>query len=288
MPSIGIVAALVGLLMFSVGDTISKRVSERLGHLISATVIVGAGIISLAASLLFLPSVPLTPIMLAASAAAGVFTALGFLLVLKSLETEQVSNTMGLLNLQYAVIIILGIFFLSENVSALQYAGLIIVFAGSLLVTLGRKLKVNRMLLPAVAGNLCWGVGIAIISYSIASFAAPTTMFFLYARLVGFSLLLAYLLLMLYRRPKRVLPDKIRHPGRQLGLAVLSGMLAGGALFMITMFTIYRMVTVGGAILALEPVLVAIYGAFLYRDRMSKIQLFGIAIAVIGGIVLSI
>ena len=116
----GLVAALVNLFTLSIGDSIAKRVSVELGNYGAALFILGIGVLPL---LVFFFAVPQNQIgmgVLVLSLVAGVFLAIGNILIYKSLETEQVSETMSLVNIGPALLIIFGFLVLQETVNLIQ------------------------------------------------------------------------------------------------------------------------------------------------------------------------
>ncbi|MDE1845945.1 MAG: DMT family transporter [Candidatus Micrarchaeota archaeon] len=284
----GIIAALLSLFFFSIGDTLSKHVSEKLGNKASATIIVGAGIIPLGLSIFLIQPNVLDLNVLLLSTLAGAFTAIGFLLVFKSLETQQVTNTLALVNLQYAVIILFGILALSESVSASQYLGLILIFLGALLVTLTRGFRLNLMLVPAILGMIFWGLDIIVVVYGLTIYHNSTTILFFFARATGAAFLLAYLLYSLRGAGTSGVAQRPKVSTRYFFIGLAAGIADGIAILLITFVTLYNTVALGGAILALEPILITIYGYLFYKDRLLPLQLVGVAIAVVGGILLNL
>lgn len=283
----GLLAALFALIFFSIGDTLSKSASEKLGHKLSAAVIVSAGIIPIGISLLFIHPNLVNLGVIFFGILAGAFTAIGFLFVFKSLETEQVTNTMSLVNIQYASVIIFGALALSETLSLFQLGGLLLIFAGGALVVFTKGFKINLKLVPAILGMLFWGLDIIVIVYALTLYpSAPSTISF-FSRLLGGSFLFLFLLFTLKGKPIKLDSKPKENIAKRFAMALIAGTFDGLALLMITFVTLYKSVEIGGALLAFEPVLIAIYGYFLYKDRLIPLQLLGIAIAVLGGILLN-
>lgn len=288
MLGLGLLAALLSLFFFSIGDTISKKASEILGHRISAAIVVGAGTIPLGISLLFVQPNVFSLGILEFTVISGAFGALGFILVFKSLETEQVTNTMVLVNLQYAIVVLFGILVLSESVGAPHYISLLVIFIGALLVTTTKGFKINTRLVPAILGTVCWGLGIVTIVYALTIYQNTTTMFFFFGRAMGFTFFLLYFLYLLMQKggKNKIIPKKFKL--QSLLLPLIAGISNGLALMMIVFVTLYKFVAIGGAILALEPILIAIYGYLFYKDKLTTLQLIGMVIAVLGGVMLNI
>lgn len=285
MISYGILAAAIAMLFFAFSDTLAKKVSSKLGSYESSLLIIGAGLIPLAASLFLVHPNVFSPTVVLVSIIAGVFLAGGFLFVYKSLETEQVTNTMVLLNLQYVLIVLFGMFVLSEKISLFQAASLIIIFAGVLLVTVTRDLKLNRMLLPAVIGNLCWTIALVILSYLITNYMGASTGAVFITRLISFVVAAAFFAFLVKRKTKRSNSRRLKALG--FSLPVATGIFDGVGQLAFVFIILYKSVALGGAVLALEPVLVAIFGYFLYRDRLTHLQLIGMTLAILGGVAIN-
>lgn len=287
MFSYGLLAALFALIFFSIGDTLSKHASEKLGNKLSAAIVVGAGIIPLSISLIVIHPNVFNLGVLAFGTLAGIFTAAGFLLVFKSLEDQQVTNTMALVNIQYAAVIIFGAFALLETISNFQLVGLLLIFIGVILVTVTKGFKLNLKLMPAVLGMILWGLDIIVIVYALTIYQNSTTIISFFSRLTGGAFLFVYLLYVLRSKPESPKSTPTQSAPKKFGIALIAGIFDGLALLMITFVTIFKSVELGGAVMALEPVLIAIYGYFLYKDRLIPLQLLGVGVAVLGGVLLN-
>src|SRR5208283_4411978 len=96
--------------------------------------------------------------------------AAGYYFIYRSLETEQVSNTMVLFEISPVIIVLIGIFVLSERLTFLEGMGMLAVFFGALFVTTNVRVRFNRKLLPAIFGNLSWGISTLLILYAVRSY----------------------------------------------------------------------------------------------------------------------
>jgi len=281
---IGYLAILLTLLSFSFGDTIGKKVSTKFGNYSSALFIMGFGLIPLLISLFFLPQNLTNYNFLLISVVAGFFLALGYVFIYKSLETEQASNTWALINISPAAMILFGAFILQEHVNVFELISIILVFVGVLLVTISRDFEFNKLLAPALIGNVSWVLSSLLLIYGISSYSASvSTGFFLVAGASGFLMLIAYLIAT--KKLSKELREKLARPD----LAALSaGLLNGAAHVGLTIFVLLHFVVVGSAVTAVEPAIVAFLGFAFYKERLTNLQLAGLMMSVIAAVALSL
>jgi len=280
----GYLAVALTLFSFTFGDTIGKKVSTKFGNYLSALFIMGFGLIPLLISLFFLPQSFTNYDFLLISVAAGFFLALGYVFIYKSLETEQASNTWALINISPAAMILFGVFILQEHVNVFGFISIILVFIGVLLVTITKDFEFNKLLAPALIGNISWVLSSLLLVYGISVYSASvSTGFFLVAGASGFLMLTAYLIAT--KKLSKSVREKLARPN----LAALSaGLLNGAAHVGLTLFVLLHFVVVGSAVTAVEPAIVAFLGFAFYKERLTSLQLFGLIISVVAAVVLSL
>lgn len=288
MANYGLMAALISVFSFSLGDSIGKRVSVSYGNYRSAIFIIGIGIIPLLIALLLARPSSIGLQILALSFTASVFFALGYIFVYKSLETEQASNTWVLVNIPAAFLVIFGTLSLHETVSPAQVFSIIMVFIGATLVTITTELKINRRLMPALLGNTFWAIFLVIIAYAISKYADDSALFFFMARLLAFVEVGLYYYL--FVKPREVtLKGKVvkKKPYRGIS-AVCTGLLDGIAQAVFVPVILLRFVALGGAILALEPAIVLPFSYIFYKERLTSLQFAGMVMSIAGAVTLSL
>jgi drug/metabolite transporter (DMT)-like permease len=283
MFGLGYVVAIATLLSLSFGDTIGKNVSTKFGNYVSTLFIMGFGIIPLLVSLLFFPQNLFNYNGIVLAVVAGFFLALGYVLVYKSLETEQASNTWVLLNISAAMVVLFGVFALRESVDLVQVISIVLVFMGVILVTVTREFKFNRLLLPAIVGNVSWVVFLILIVYGISGTASESTGLFLISRVAGFLMLLTYLLFT--RKINSGFMAKLRRPNLA---AISSGLFDGFAQVTYTLVVLLQFVVIGASMTALEPAIVTMLSIAAYKEKLTKIQLVGLIISVFGAVALGL
>lgn len=221
----------------------------------------------------------------------GIFLAIGFIYGFKALQTENLASVSALAEIQPATLVLFGLLILGEQVTAVELLGIIIVFAGTLMIITTEKLEINKRLMPAVFSVLAWTAYWILISYAVISastFAFPI----LISRLVGVPILLCYLLS--DKRAMSKLSDFSQKLKRNrtflvlIALTVVASLAdaSGDTLFGITVGS--SVLAIGAALVALQPMIVSFFGFLLYKDKLTRLQLYGLVVMIAGALVLSI
>ncbi len=98
MLTLGITAAVLSMLLLSASDFLTKKPVQKLGGYVLSISILILAVIPIGLVFLFLPPVELTTFLFTLSILAGISLGGGYLLVFKSLETEQASNTSSMIS----------------------------------------------------------------------------------------------------------------------------------------------------------------------------------------------
>ena len=233
--------------------------------------------------------IPITSIALAT--VSGVFLILGYLLVYKSLETQQVSNSYVIGELSPAILTIFGIFVLSEPVSNVQLLSIMTIFIGTAFLITTSKLKINRLLIPALMGSASWAIYWILINYSISTsgtFALPL----LLSRVIATFVMAGYL----FANRKKVLANIKSNKDKKnrrmlvllLCLAFIVALLdsSGDAVFSYVISL--NQLAIGSALSALTPMFVSFLGVIIYKDRFTKLEFIGLVVMIIGALALSV
>ncbi len=262
------------LLLYTAGDILIKRPSERIGFLTTSLIASFSSALTVFL-LIIVANEPLVPFELLSAAEAGAFMGAGTLLVLKTLEIEQVSDTMAFVAISYAVPVIFGAAVLKEMMSTLQLFGALLTFSGSFAVAF-KNIKFNWSLVPAMLGNVFWGLQFVAFSYAVSQgyVLAPA----LVASLVSLATVAAY----------GLASRGLKKPDSSAALALLAGAVLGlgliSALYMISM----KSMSLGFTVVAAEPALVTLLGWLVYKDKINLVQVAGIFIASIGILLLTL
>ncbi len=193
-------------------------------------------------------------------------------MVSKSLETENVSNTMSLLNISPPALILLGTLVFGEAVSVLQFIGIIVVFVGIILASTTKGFRFNSKLAPALAGDVAWAIFSLIIAYAIATYAGSPMAFLLIARVFAFSWLIVYFFARVRPKERRA-PKDLKSAMRAVKIAILAEIIAGIGQAGFAFIVVYKSIALDGALQALTPVLIAIHGYVFYKERLNSIQI---------------
>ncbi|MGA3021072.1 MAG: DMT family transporter [Candidatus Micrarchaeales archaeon] len=286
MLSLGLISALVSLIFISFSDALLKKVSVAFGGYISSLAI-GLSIPTLFLVFILIPST-ITSIILLLCLVAGIAVAAGYVFILISLETEQASNTWALVNIAYVPIVLMGIFVLQQSVNLIQLMSIVLIFVGSALVTITKDIKFNKSLVPAIFGNLLFGIFNVVTIYEISQYTYAASAVYFITWSIAFVALIVYG----WVTSRLKLGSRILKINKNKKTAILFA-LAGGLVIGISqtawIFAIlYKFVTIGGALLATEPILVVIICYFMYKEKLTLLQGVGIIVSVLGTIILSL
>ncbi len=284
---IGIVIALLALLTYSIADGLSKYPSRIIGHNRTAVIVLATGTLA-TLSMFTIPQLvgTMTPIVIALSVAAGFLEGAWYLWVFKSLETEQVGNTMALVDVPYAIIVLFGILILIEPITNIEVIGIIGIFAGVALVMSRDHFKINRKLIPALAGNIMLGFFYVAFIYAVTlsgGIAIPATI----AKLVAFVIVLADTLLFYKPRKHTGIDKPLKLRSLPFLSAVLVGIFDAAGAIGVAAYSLLGIVVLGGAIVAIEPAIVMLFGFEFYRERFTPFQLFGFILIIACAVLLN-
>lgn len=281
-------AALASWVLYSLGG---KEISVALGRYKASAIVLFIGIIPTAIAFYLTGMQIPAAFPLALSAISGIFLAAGFLYLFKSLETEQITNASALGEMQPAILTLFGILVLQEAITAISAISIVMIFAGEILVISTVGFKINRKLLPAVYANICWTIYWLMLSESISVsglFAAQA----LVARVVGALSIIPVMLIIGSKKATNGKIPKKSSIAVKLGLAIVIGALllsldaTGDVFFGLAISLNYE--AIGAAITALGPIFVYGISSIVFKDRLTRSQMIGILVMIIGGIVLAI
>jgi drug/metabolite transporter (DMT)-like permease len=269
-----IFAGILTLSLYTLGDLLVKRPSQKAGS-VPVSLVVSA---SSASILIILSSftgfwIPCGALFF--SSLTGILMGIGTLLVFKSLESEQVSDTMSMVAISYAIPVIFGSVALHEKVSYISWIGIVLIFAGSATIMF-KEMNFNSALLPAIIGNIMWGFQFITFNYAL-KFSTN----YLTVAATGSSVALLIVFLYAYFKSETAIDDLSKLEASLAGIAL--GLGLAGALYLILNHTM----TLGLSIVAAEPVFVTLFGKIIYKDKINKLQAVGIAVAMAGILMLT-
>ncbi len=269
MLDVALEVSLFTLFSYTAGDLISKNPSQKIGSLPTTLLALGSSFV-LFSFLLILRgfSMPLSSCLY--SVIAGLFFAGGLLFSFKPLESEQVSDTLAMVGFAYIVPVVFAAVYLKERVPLLSYVGVLLILTGSTIIAF-KKNKFNKMLIPAIIGNIMWGIQFIFFNYALKASSNYIDVAFV-SSFVGFSVALVY----------SFFKSKVFINFKYASQAILSGiLLALGILGSIYMIMI-RVMVLGLSIVASEPAFITLLGKIVYKDVINKPQLLGVIMAISG------
>ncbi len=284
MLDLGLFVALMAMLSFAASDTIAKRISMRMGSKRATTIMLGGSVLPLLVGAYFfgLGQINLTTVLF--SAASGVVYAVAFLLLYKSLETKQVSNTISLSGIEWALVIAFSVLVLGEHVTRLQLLCFIGIFVGAFLVTTTRKFVFDRGYLPAMASMVAFAAVYALLIYALQSSGGvllPTLINRVFAVLTMFTCLVISPESNRRFAKARLLKDGLVAGGTLMG--IFNGM---ASIFVLSLATL-NFVAVGSVIVAAEPAIVILFAYVFYKERFAKHQAIGFILLIMSILILS-
>lgn len=284
MLSLGVVAAIITLIVWSVSLTMERKIVRLSGNLRGSLLIIASGVLPM---LLFYAISPfelnLYAIILAV--ASGIFLALGYILYYKALETEQISNTSGTGLAQPAILIIFGVLALSEAINAVQALAGLLIFVGVIFIITNNKLKFNRKLIPALLANVSWAAYWIFASYAILSLNQLASTL-LVARLIALLIVVAIFRFAFKPGLGGRISSKVF--SYLMAISVIAGVLDGFGNVTFGIAVSSNLISLAGIFTAAAPLIVTGLSYVVYKERLTKLQGFGMGLAVIGALVLAI
>lgn len=284
-----ILAAYLSAFMGTISGVLSKKISVVLGNAVSAMIVMVVGIIPMIIGTILLGQLWLPAVSVLLAIVAGVFLVAGFLLIFKALETEQLSNSKSLGVIQQIVLIVFGIFVLGESLTALESISILLILMGSLFVLTTTKLKINIKLIPAVLSPASWAIYWIFLTYAVnlsGNFAMPVTI----ARITGAALMLIYCV---FTRPAIKAHFDVKKNGEKviylaITLAVVAALTNAMGDFAFSFVVGAQAVSIGSALGILSLIVTVIISVLIYRDKLTRLQVLGIAITIAGALAIAI
>jgi drug/metabolite transporter (DMT)-like permease len=284
-----IMAALSASLLWGFEDALSKKPVSKLGISLTTSIILVVGLVPFAIVALLYPA-SMTYFAIALSAAAGLFWGAGFMLIYKSVSTENVTSTYVINEILPAIIIIFGIIGLGEKISTMNAVLIIIIFCGAVVVMLSENLRFNLRLLYAVLANVSWGLFWVLmieVMHFYGSFAEPL----LVARTVAAIAVVAFFAI--FQKKTKHTTTTRRSTGLRalytpISMAAIIGIVdaLGNDAFGFVSTTSF--VAIGAGIIAISPIFVALLGRLFYHDTLRPLQWTGFGIMVAAAILLAL
>ena len=288
---LGTTAAILAMVLWTISGTINKKVATGLGTHVSAFLYVLVSLIPVLIATMIIGIYSISPFGIETAVVAGVFLAVGFIFGFKALSTENLSSVSALQEIMPALLLLFGLFILGERINQVQSAGIIIIALGTLMTIITEKLEINTRMIPAILAVVSWAIYWMIISYSVISaktFALPI----LISRVISLPVTLIYLLSDRDAVSSLAsLPSRIRTNRTAAVLLILVSIASfadasGDTIFGITSGS--SVLAIGAALVALQPMVVSFLAFVIYKDKLTKLQLIGLIVMLVGALILSV
>ncbi len=282
----------ITLIIWTISNSMIKNLASKINTNDVSMIVVGAGIIPMMIGIMINPVHGVSPSILLLSSISGILLGLGYILFYKSLKSENLGNAGVTINIQQIVVIVFGLFVLKENVTSFALPGILLIIFGSILATVRKGFRVNKILIIAAAANIIWGVYYIPLTFAILSLhASPVPL--LLARIMGFfSVLLLFNFPSILRRIRsRIKIENVR--GAKIASAlifssIIAGLLDGAGNVLYALSIQDGIIIIAGSMIALLPVTLALTGKFIFHEKLTSMQYSGILLSVTGAVLIAI
>jgi drug/metabolite transporter (DMT)-like permease len=290
-----IAASFLAVLAWTFVDSFSKIFIKRLGPSKSIAIILASGIIPMIAVLpiIGVQSINYNGLLLTIvlSLLGGIALFAGFVFVYKSVESAGIANSFLLVEIQPPLLIIFGIAALSESLSSMQIASILLIFLGILFVTTTKGIKLNKKMLPSIVGNIMWTMYWIVVVETILYFKEYALPMLLVRAI---ALIFAVIFFAFYGKGESIVVKNARRyyarftPLAILAIVITAGIADGSGNILFAFVSFNNKVAIAAAILSIGPIIVWLIGVFVYKEKVTMMQKAGFAIATIGYIALSL
>ncbi|MCL5106183.1 MAG: DMT family transporter [Candidatus Marsarchaeota archaeon] len=226
---------------------------------------------------------------------SSIFLLLGYVLNFKTLKTEQVTNTFALAQIQPAMLIAFGIFVMREQLFFSETVALMFLITGTFLIISNDKLKLNRKFIPTIFANVSWSIYWFIITFLLNANADAVSVIFM-ARMLSFAFGIVFLLWFdttkIWQNQKKKLKDSNvfnKKLSMAAALLLIAAALADGAGNVVfAVMDQAKHLVFASIFLSILPALIGIFAYVFFKDKFSRLQILGLVLVVITGVVLSI
>jgi drug/metabolite transporter (DMT)-like permease len=272
--------------LWAIVNLFQKDLSAKMGPSATAVIIVGGGLIPIAALLAIYGVVLPGMFAIFTAIAAGILFGVASLLFYKALETQHVVNAKAIGLIQPVIILFFSVLILSETITLPAVIGSVVVLIGSLLICIRKDLRFNRKLLPAFYSNLAWAASWILIAFSVKySGQVAFPQFVLRASALVFVALIYFFL---SKDRKKIAAKGGRWIWWIALIGVIGGMLDGVGNLLQSYLVLLNTLYVGGITGIFGPFIVVVLAYLVYKEKLTKIQALGLAISAIGAFVVAI
>lgn len=292
MLSLIAVLAVITTILWATATFIERRLASTLGMRLTSLIVVSVGIIPITIFLIATMP-PITSLSVGSAffwlaALSGVFFAFGYVFFLKGVETEQVSNAVVINFVQIILLVLFGVFVLSETLQLSQIVGGAVLLLGVFLVSTKKEgLRLNRKLLPVFYAEVSWALYWIVLSYTIYT-SGQTAQYLFVSRFIGAVLIMGMFSKQLFVKPKKIAIKKKSAIITLLYLGVLAGLLDGSGNSVFSYIAHLNGIALASIINLFGFIVTISLAYYFYGERLNKVQLLGVVIALAGAIITTI
>lgn len=283
---LGIVFALIAFFGWAIGDIFGTFATRRLGSFATSAWGMAAGILTAG---LFIPFVHRNIIQFTAEILIiNIFLGLVFIIGLICFnEGLRVGNpsVVGTISASFtAVVVVLSIIFLKEQINFNQILAIILIFLGVILsgFDLGFKKdkgKFRKGIIYALITMISWGVYYAFIKLPVEQIG------WFWPQMITLSLFPLIFYFIRKRKGGISIPS---YKDSSLFLVVMNGILVGGGEFAYNFAISHGYVAIVAPIAGSYPVLFVILASLFFKEQITRKQKYGILTTLLGIVFLSI
>lgn len=283
---LGIIFALIAFFGWAVGDIFGTFATRRLGSLMTSAWGMAAGLLTAG---LFIPfvlrdHVQFTPEILIINVLIGLVFVIGLICFNEGLRVGNPS-VVGTISASFAaVVVVLSIIFLKEQINFNQILAIILIFLGVILSGFDFNLKkdkskLSKGIIYALITMVAWGVYYAFIKLPVEQIG------WFWPQMITLSLFPLIFYFIRKREGKIIMPV---YKDGSLLLVVMNGVLVGGGEFAYNFAISHGYVVIVAPIAGSYPVLFVILASLFFKEQITKEQKYGILTTLLGIVFLSI
>lgn len=280
-----IIFAFVSFVGYGVGDIFGTITTRKLGGFSTTlwTLIIGAALFTLYVPFAWKELEVLTVALFLQTVGIGILFIIAVTAFYEALKIDSSSLVGTIASSFAAVTVVLSLVILKESISFIQAISIVVIFLGVVMSSLELnqlrrgKITLSKGIILALVAMVSWGIFFALIKIPVSKIGWfwPT-----YITYLSFPLLLFFL---------KFRKIKIKKPTLKLGLKPLitSVILTGSAEFSYNFAISKGAVALVAPIAGSYPTLFVLLSFIIFRDPVTKQQLLGIFITLLGIILLA-
>jgi drug/metabolite transporter (DMT)-like permease len=273
----GILIGILSMVSFGLADFIEAFATKNADPLVVSFWIMAISIIIILPALFLFPqnfNISLYDMVLIGIAA--IFGSIAISSFLTGLQSGFISAVSTVGNAWAIVTVTMGVFLLNESITLVQFLGIFLVIGGTLAMSVRLDGKAMKGMYYGVVSLFCWGVMFFIIGWLVPKLGVVIPIFFSYV----FALVIIFMFIVT-ARIKLNLQTSARLSTFLGAIISMTGYLAYG------FASQSAAIAIVAPIVAASPVVTVMLSKIIIKERVRIIQYTGIAIVIIGLIVLA-